>query len=85
MFIFWQSFSALYPTGNSINIESYIFKNLTGETYTYEMGSPDLWEIGKMAWTNATDPNEPNDKIRAPFYFPKSDGQKWPPAINVYV
>ena len=56
MFVFWSSFWAEYPDGNSIEIRGWNFTNLHGDEYTSENGTMNApavdWE-GKMVWTKS--------------------------------
>ena len=70
MFVFYGSFWASYPSGNTITIDGWNFEDLDGNTYVAEDGDMDapsvVWD-GKMTWTNAA-----NDLV-APFYIPDAD------------
>ena len=68
MFVFWSSFWAEYPDGNSIEIRGWNFTNLHGNEYTSENGTMNApavdWE-GKMVWTNSSQTG-----VIAPYYIP---------------
>jgi len=66
MFVFFSSFSAVYPAGNRIDIKGWTFEDLNGTTYTPDMGSRDQPQVGKMAWSQ-TDSDKGG--VLAPFYF----------------
>lgn len=76
MFVFYTSFGATYPTGNSVTIKGWTFEDLLGNTYTPETGTMNTSKPGKMVWTKST-----NDAgaIVAPFYLPDEKQQ-----VNVY-
>lgn len=77
MFVFFTSFGANYPEGNSIELKDWTFEDLNGTTYTAAMGVANQPKIGKMAWTQT---NTSTAIPEAPYYFP-SQGQ----TVNVYV
>ncbi|CAK9083955.1 unnamed protein product [Durusdinium trenchii] len=64
MFVFYTSFGGSYPSGNSIYIKGWNFKNLQGTGYTVQEGSLNTFKPGKMVWTKA------ENGILAPFYLP---------------
>lgn len=73
MFVFFTSFSAVYPIGNTIEIKDWTFQDLDGNAYTVDKGAMDAPGLGKMAWTRSVG-------IDAPYYFPASTDD-----INVIV
>jgi len=73
MFVFYNSFGASYPEGNSIKIEGWTFEDLDGKTYTASEGTTGSPEAGKMVWTKS------ETGVVAPYYV---NGVK--AKINVY-
>merc|ERR1712190_360889 len=52
MFVFYTSFSASYPAGNSVTIKGFTFTDLEGNAYAESDGNADWPKRGKMVWTN---------------------------------
>lgn len=75
MFMFFASFGADYPEGNSVEIKGYNFADLQGNAYTADAGTSGPPVVGKMVWTQTDEGG-----IAAPYYLVSSK-QK----VNVHV
>lgn len=63
MFVFYTSFSAGYPVGNSVTIRDFTFTDLEGNPYAESDGNQDWPKKGKMVWTKS------NTGKDAPYYL----------------
>jgi len=63
MFVFYTSFGAEYPAGNSLTIKDFTFTNLHGEPFKVSDGNEDKPVRGKMVWT------KPNYGEMAPYFL----------------
>jgi len=73
MFVFYGSFSASYPPGNSIKIKGWTFEDLEGNAYAESDGTVGQPAPGKMVWTTS------ENGVVAPYYL-NSGEQK----VNVF-
>eukprot|EP00418_Pyrodinium_bahamense_P034373 CAMPEP_0179146836 /NCGR_PEP_ID=MMETSP0796-20121207/70941_1 /TAXON_ID=73915 /ORGANISM="Pyrodinium bahamense, Strain pbaha01" /LENGTH=528 /DNA_ID=CAMNT_0020847371 /DNA_START=21 /DNA_END=1607 /DNA_ORIENTATION=- len=67
MFVFYNSFWASYPPGNSITIKGFTFEDLHGHAYTPSMGSMDKPAPRKMVWTKSS------TGVAKPYYVPTNE------------
>jgi len=69
-FVFYGSFWASYPTGNTISLNGWHFEDLDGNRYLSTDGTMDApsveWD-GMMTWTTSV------NGVVAPFYIPDAD------------
>jgi len=63
MFVFYTSFSASYPPGNSVTIKGFTFTDLEGNAYAPSSGAWDWPARGKMVWT------KPSSGREAPYFL----------------
>merc|ERR1712060_311416 len=73
MFVFFNSFGADYPSGNSVQIKGWTFQDLNEQPWFPNEGVMDKPEIGRMTWTKSA------DGVVAPYYVTSKDQQ-----VNVY-
>jgi len=67
MFVFYTSFSAGYPAGNSLTIKNFTFTDLEGTPYEESNGHKDKPKRGEMVWTNSSSGK------KAPYYLVDQD------------